>query len=96
MGRAKGLREGMGSGPLQWTATKCWTKTRNTIRKQMSYFKVAKEPRRPRKVTGTVPSQWGRGGGKLAQHRLDRVKPPFPAQLTDMETSPQSLLALPF
>ena len=29
VGRAKGLREGMGSGPLQWTATKCWTKKYN-------------------------------------------------------------------
>ena len=28
MGKAKGLREGTGLGPLQWAAIKCWTKTR--------------------------------------------------------------------
>ena len=29
MGNAKGLGEMIGSGPLQWTATKGWTKTRS-------------------------------------------------------------------
>lgn len=59
--RAKGLGEGTESGSLQWTATKGWTKTRNKTNVTPN---VAKEPRRPRRVTRTVPSKVGsvRGG----------------------------------
>ena len=44
MGRAKGLGEGTGSGPLQWTATKCWTKTRNNKRHTLKFLKSQEGP----------------------------------------------------
>ena len=48
----------------------------------MSYLKVPKEPRRPRRVTRTVPPEVWERRGRLAQHRLDWFKPPLLAQLT--------------
>ena len=44
MGRAKRLGEGTGSGPLQWTATKCWTKTRNNKPHTLKFLKSQEGP----------------------------------------------------
>ena len=93
-GGPRGLGRGQGQCPFNALPPKAGR--RQEIRKQMSHLKAAKKPRRPRRVTRTVPSEVGEGRGRLAQRRQDGVKPPLLAQLTATETPPKLLLALSF